>query len=242
MRVLVISDVHSNAAAFQAVLDDAGEVDITWSLGDIVGYGPDPNECIQLLRSRPHVAVAGNHDWGVLGKLDLNDFNADARRANQWNRDQLTLESKQFLQDLPEKIVEEDFTLAHGSPRYPIWEYIASSGVADANFAYFDTPICLVGHTHVPVVFRKVAEDMECQVILLPEAQRVRLDEARYIINPGGVGQPRDGDPHAAYMLLDTDERIIEQRRVAYDIAATQARMRTADLPRRNITRLEVGW
>jgi len=242
MRVLVLSDIHSNLAALQAVLDDAGEVDITWSLGDIVGYGPEPNECIQMLQSRPHVAIAGNHDWGVLGKLDLADFNVDARIANLWNREQLTPESLAYLQALPEKRVEGDCTLAHGSPRYPIWEYLISSNVAGANFAHFDTAICLVGHTHVPILFRQVAEDMECQAIYLPEAQRVRLDDARYIINPGSVGQPRDGDPRAAYLLLDTEESIIEHRRVAYDIAATQAKMRAADLPRRNSSRLEVGW
>ncbi|NLG51689.1 MAG: metallophosphoesterase family protein [Chloroflexi bacterium] len=242
MRVLVISDVHSNLTALQAVLDDAGEVDITWSLGDIVGYGPEPNECIQTLQSRPHVAVAGNHDWGVLGKLDLADFNEDARIANLWNREQLTFESLAYLQALPEKRIEGVCTLTHGSPRHPIWEYVISTSVADANFAYFDTPICLVGHTHVPILFRQAAEDMASQAIYLPEFQPVQLDDARYIINPGGVGQPRDGDPRAAYLLLDTEELIIEHRRVAYDIAATQAKMRAVGLPRRNISRLEVGW
>jgi predicted phosphodiesterase len=143
MRYLVFSDIHSNLEAFEAVLDDAGSFDQAWCLGDVVGYGPNPNECVERLRSLPHVCVAGNHDWATLGKLDLRDFNPDAREANLWNRAQLTEDSLAYLEDLPELIVEGDFTLVHGSPRHPIWEYIIYPSTAEMNFDFFETPYCV---------------------------------------------------------------------------------------------------
>jgi len=242
MRVLVLSDVHANLAALNAVLADAGCFDMIWSLGDVVGYGPDPNACISRLREHSHVSVAGNHDWGTLGKLDLADFNPDARHANLWTRDQLTPESRDYLEALPEVLVEGDFTLVHGSPRHPIWEYLLYAGLAKLSFSYYETSTCLVGHTHVPVVFRDDAESERCHMMRLPESTVISLDQERCIVNPGGVGQPRDGDPRAAYLLLDTEGPTIEHRRVAYDIAETQRRMRSADLSPRNIARLEFGW
>ena len=242
MRILVISDVHSNLTALNAVLKDAGDVDSIWSLGDIVGYGPHPNECIARLNEFEHVAIAGNHDWAVLGKLDLADFNTDARNANLWTRDQLTPKSEAYLDSLPETIVADNLTLAHGSPRHPIWEYLFYVGMARLSFDYYDTSICLVGHTHVPVIFRDVVETHECEVSQHVEGSHVHLDESRYIINPGGVGQPRDGDPRAAYLLLDTEAKEFEHRRVSYDIAKTRESMREAGLPPRLSARLEFGW
>ena len=242
MHVLVISDVHSNLTALNAVLADAGNADVIWSLGDIVGYGPEPNECIARLNEFEHVAIAGNHDWAVLGKLDLADFNADARNANLWTRDQLTPESEAYLDSLPETVVAGDFTLAHGSPRHPIWEYLFYAGMARLSFNYYDTAICLVGHTHVPVIFRDAVETHQCEVSQHVERAQVGLDEARYIINPGGVGQPRDGDPRAAYMLLDTEAKEFEHRRVSYNIAETREKMRALGLPPRLGARLEFGW
>ena len=242
MRVLVISDVHSNLDALNAVLADAGEFDIVWSLGDIVGYGPEPNECIARLSEYEHIAIDGNHDWGVLGKLDLADFNADARQANLWTREQLTAESSEYLNALGEVRVEGDITLAHGSPRHPIWEYLIYPGIAKLSFAYYDTSICLVGHTHLPVIFRDLPDSRKCKAMRPLEREPVRLDQGRYIVNPGSVGQPRDGDPRAAYLLLDTEDVVIEHRRVEYDIAATQEKMRAVKLSRRNIARLAMGW
>jgi len=241
MRVLVISDVHANLAALEAVLADAGHWDVIWSLGDIVGYGPEPNECIARLSAEKHLAIAGNHDWAVLGKLELEDFNHDARRAILWTREQLNPLSLAYLQALSEVLVEGDFTLAHGSPRSPIWEYLLSPGAAKANFDYFQTSVCLVGHTHIPVRFRDLPGNL-CQVILPQEGETIPLGQEREIINPGGVGQPRDGDPRAAYLLLDTEQRTFEHRRVGYDIAETQRKMRAVELPKRLILRLEVGW
>jgi len=242
MRVLVISDVHSNLTALEAVLADAGSWDIIWSLGDIVGYGPEPNECIARLSAEKHMAIAGNHDWAVLGKLDLEDFNHDARRAILWTREQLNPLSLAYLQALPEVLIEGDFTLAHGSPRSPIWEYLLSPGAAKVSFSYFHTLVCLVGHTHMPVRFRDHLPSNLCQVILPQEGARILLGQEREIINPGGVGQPRDGDSRAAYLLLDSEQRTFEYRRVGYDIVETQRKMRAAELPKRLIVRLEGGW
>jgi len=242
MRVLVVSDIHSNLHALEAVLEDAGEFDILWSLGDVVGYGPRPNDCIARLEEYHHLAIPGNHDWGVLGKIDLSDFNRDARIANLWTRERLIPSSRSYLETLPETIVEQDFTLAHGSPRHPIWEYLFHVEIARINFQYFETRICLVGHTHVPVIFWLRSDTSRCEIVPMPENVRVQLAEGRYIINPGSVGQPRDGDPRAAYMLIDTETLVIEPRRVAYDIAQTQEEMRQAGLPARNIARLDLGW
>ncbi|MGC9359892.1 MAG: metallophosphoesterase family protein [Anaerolineae bacterium] len=242
MRVLVISDVHSNLAALQAVLENAGEFDALWSLGDVVGYGPQPNECIATLREYDHLYIAGNHDWGVLGRISLDDFNRDARRANLWNREQLTPESLAYLEAAPETIVKGDITLAHGSPRYPVWEYLVYASAAKLSYEFFETKLCLVGHTHVPALFEMAPQDSDCRRFALPIGEPFALEEGRYIVNPGSVGQPRDGDPRAAYLLLDTDDLTIDHRRVPYDIAATQELMRQAGLPRRHIARLEMGW
>lgn len=242
MRILVISDVHANLSALDAVFADAGDFDMLWSLGDIVGYGPDPNACIARLEEYAHLAIAGNHDWGVLGKLDLENFNADARRANLWTRDQLSAASRAYLEAVPETRVQEGVTCAHGSPRHPIWEYLIYAGVAKQNLAFFDTGLCLVGHTHVPVIFREEPENGLCQALAPEENRPFPIDGHRLIVNPGSVGQPRDGDSRAAYLVLDTELRTFEHRRVAYDIAATQKKMRAAGLPPRSITRLDLGW
>jgi predicted phosphodiesterase len=242
MLVLVVSDIHGNLAAFEAVLRDAGRFDMIWSLGDIVGYGPCPNDCIERLNDYQHIAVPGNHDYGVLGRLDLADFNPDAREANLWSREQLSPESRSYLEALPEVATQDAFTLAHGSPRHPIWEYLFYPFEATASFAFFSTSVCLVGHTHVPRIFQYALPDKPCQVLTIPEEKAVQLDSFRYIINPGSVGQPRDRDPRAAYLLLDTEELVFQHRRVAYDVEAMQQLMRDSGLPPRQALRLEVGW
>jgi len=242
MRVLIVSDIHSNLEALDAVLADAPQVDALWSLGDIVGYGPNPNECIARLKESEHAAIPGNHDLGVLGQLDLEDFNPEARQANLWNREQLTLGSRNYLEQLPETRVEgQCCTMAHASPRHPIWEYIIPLPVAKANFAFFETIICLVGHTHLPAVFRLLPSG-ECRAVVPPERALFLARDERYIINPGSVGQPRDGDPRAAYMILDTDALSIESRRVSYNVEQVQQKMHETGLPRRLATRLQHGW
>ncbi len=244
MRVLVISDIHSNLEAFQAVLEDAGPVEKIWCLGDVVGYGPDPNACVDLLRAQPHCCVAGNHDWATLGRLDLQDFNPDAREANLWNRSQLTPDNLAYLESLPERLVEGPFTLVHGSPQHPVWEYVLYCSTAEINADYFDTAYCLVGHTHTPAIFHLTSGDngASCESVAPRYEQALPLGEDRLFVNPGSVGQPRDGDPRASYVLLDLDKMIIEHRRVAYPIAKTQAKMVELDLPMRLVLRLGYGW
>lgn len=245
MRCLVISDVHANLAAFEAVLEDAGEFDMIWCLGDMVGYGPDPNECIARLRKTRHTCLAGNHDWAVLGKLDLRSFNADARKANEWTQQILNPAARNYLQGLtPQRIEHERYTLAHGSPRQPIWEYILDPLTAELNFLAFNTLVCLVGHTHIPVVFHLPEHpdnNSLCETFMPSYGKPIDLSEGRWIINPGSVGQPRDGIPDAAYGIVDVEANTFEHRRVTYEIEITQDRMRQAKLPDRLIDRLAVG-
>ncbi|MCD6552932.1 MAG: metallophosphoesterase [Chloroflexi bacterium] len=246
MRCLVISDIHANLAAFEAVLADAGKFDVIWCLGDMVGYGPDPNECIERLRAFPHLCIAGNHDWAVLGRVDIEDFNPDAQRASLWTRQQLTPDNLAYLESLPITLVEEEkFTLVHGSPRQPIWEYILYPSIAKPNFAHFNTRFCFVGHTHAPAIFRYWRNEHDvpvCESIAVSYTNATLLGDDRLIINPGSVGQPRDGDARASYAILDTDTLTLEHHRVYYPVEITQARMDAAHLPGRLITRLSYGW
>jgi predicted phosphodiesterase len=246
MRCLIVSDIHANLAAFKAVLDDAaGKYDKVWCLGDMVGYGPDPNECIELLSNMDHLCIAGNHDWAVLGKLDVDDFNPDARRVSLWTRSALTEANCQFLTKLPVALVEEgNFTLVHGSPRHPIWEYVLYPAVAQVNFDHFSTRYCLVGHTHSPVIFyasENANEPCEARP-LVANGNSEPLGKRRLILNAGSVGQPRDGDPRASYGILNLDKLTFEYRRIPYPINETQERMRQLDFPSRLINRLSFGW
>jgi predicted phosphodiesterase len=242
MRVLVISDIHANLTAFEAVLADAqGEWDIIWCLGDLIGYGPNPNECVTLLREHEHISLSGNHDWAVLGKLDINTFNREARTAIEWTRKTITAETSDYLNELPPSMVQGEFTLAHASPRQPVWEYILDPYTAGINFEFFDTPYCLVGHTHVPVWFEE--EDIHTITPRIPNyVNQMQLNHIRLIINPGSVGQPRDSDPRAAYALLDTEKKTWTYRRAYYPVHRTQERMRFHNMPIRLIRRLEHGW
>ncbi|MBS3783804.1 MAG: metallophosphoesterase family protein [Anaerolineae bacterium] len=241
MRYLVLSDIHANLAALEAVLEDAPDFDEVWCLGDLVGYGPKPNECIERVRGLPHTSLAGNHDWAALGKLDLSSFNTIARTANEWTQRQLTSSSRGYLNGLSPSLQQGNFAMAHASPREPIWEYIMDTHTARENFEHFQTPYCLVGHTHVPVLFELDEDRGRCEALLPPLPEPVKLGSRRAIINPGSVGQPRDGDPRASYALLDTDEMTWSFHRVAYPIEVTQERMEAAGLPRRLIDRLEMG-
>jgi predicted phosphodiesterase len=246
MRYLIISDIHANLTAFKTVLDDAGtlgeDYDFVWCLGDVVGYGPDPNECVELLRTMPHLCLAGNHDWAALGRLDVRSFNSDARRAVTWTRDTLTADNLAYLEALPTTFVLGNFTLAHGSPREPVWEYILDPLIASLNFPHFETPYCLVGHTHTPVTFIQAEDAIETEMVPPSYDDPVTLNGKRQIINPGSVGQPRDQDPRAAYAFLDMEQGTFEHKRIAYDIEDVQGRMRGHDLPERLIERLKHGW
>jgi diadenosine tetraphosphatase ApaH/serine/threonine PP2A family protein phosphatase len=243
MRYAVIADIHANLTALMAVLtdiykkEDIGEV---WCLGDIVGYGPDPSQCIELLRRTNHICVAGNHDLAAIGEIDTADFNPDAAAAIQWTTRQLSTQDRVYIKSLPLVIEREDFTLVHGSPRQPVWEYVMSISTAKENFAHFKSSFCLVCHTHVPAIF-KLGKNDACSFSQFPAKGELVLGEERMIINPGSVGQPRDGDPRASYAIYDNKTRTVSLYRVPYDIAATQARMVEQGLPMRLVARLSLG-
>jgi predicted phosphodiesterase len=243
MRYAIIADIHSNLAALTAVMENierGGGVDEIWCLGDIVGYGPEPRECLDILRKTANVCVAGNHDWAAIGKINTAEFNPDAAAANQWTSQQLSDEDIEYISNLPLIAQKGDFTLAHGSPREPIREYLLSSGAARENLAYFETRSCLVGHSHQPVVFDCNDTENISAKYLLPDSP-VTTGEGRFIINPGSVGQPRDGNPDAAYAIFDSEQQSIRLHRIPYDISATQKKMQAHGLPVRLAARLSYG-
>jgi len=243
VRYAIIADIHANLAAFTAVLSNIerrGGVEEVWCLGDVVGYGPDPHQCIELLRQYNHVCLAGNHDWAAIGKLSLSEFNPDAAVACRWTAQQLSPEDVDYLESLPLVIEKGDFTLVHGSPREPIWEYLLSISSAKENFAYFQSQFCLVGHSHVPLVFR-YSQTSACSFSPFSINIGLVLGKSRLIINPGGVGQPRDGDPRASYAIYDSETRMVRLYRVPYDIDVTQNRMVKHNLPMRLVARLSCG-
>ncbi len=239
MLVAVLSDIHSNAPALEAALGAVGTFDQLWVLGDIVGYGPHPDEVVERLRALDAVAVQGNHDAATLGRIPTGTFNDMARAAVRWTAQTIKPENLDWLAELPETRVEGDFTLAHGSPRDPLWEYLFSIPAARINLGAFETPYCIVGHTHHQLTFR----DDWGRVEALPagNGQRLTLDERRCILNPGSVGQPRDGDPRACAMTIDTASGEVTWLRFEYDIAQTQAAIRAGPLPGRLADRLERG-
>ncbi|MFN2135446.1 MAG: metallophosphoesterase family protein [Candidatus Promineifilaceae bacterium] len=242
MRVLILSDIHANLVAFEAVLEAAKDhYDQIWFLGDLIGYGPGPNACVALMQTRARLCLSGNHDWAALGKLDIDEFNAEARAAILWTRKTLTAPSRIFLEPLPPMQIEGDYTLAHGSPRHPVWEYVLDYETAAANFAHFGTQYCLIGHSHMPLI---IVENSPGEIESLPVVydEAISIGSGRYMINPGSVGQPRDGDPRAAYALLNTVSHTWEFCRVAYDIEETQRQMRALALPEPLIARLSHGW
>lgn len=243
MRVLVISDIHANLTALEAVLADAGPVDATWCLGDVVGYGPDPNEVVERIRQIPNLTcLLGNHDVAVLGQMDYAVFNTEARRSLIWQKKALSPENATFLENLPQETqIRENVSLAHGSPRDPVWEYILNTLVARLNFEAFQTPYCFVGHSHIQCMFRLDVERDRVSLDILRPNEIYPL-QPRAILNPGSVGQPRDRDPRASYAIFDTEAETWEPRRVAYDIEAVQKRIRAAALPEKHAMRLSEGW
>ncbi len=243
MRVLVISDLHANYTALETVLNDAGQVDETWCLGDLVGYGPDPNAVVEQVREMTHLTcIMGNHDMAIIGKMAFESFNGDARRSLIWTEKVLTADNMDFLRSLPQSTkVRGEVTMAHGSPRDPLWEYVLNTLTARLNFDHFDTPFCFIGHSHIQSLF-----------LLNEEKDRVTLESVkvnrpitltpRMLVNPGSVGQPRDRDPRSAYAIYDTETRQWEARRVQYNVNEVQQRLREAGLPEKHAVRLGEGW
>jgi predicted phosphodiesterase len=243
MRVAIVSDIHANLPAFEAVLrhaEEGGAVDAVWCLGDIVGYGPHPNQCIALLTGYEHRCVAGNHDLAACGKMGTEEFNDAAAAAARWTAGELTESSRSYLAALPLVLKEGDFTLVHGSLRWPEWEYLLSGEQAQAQFELQGTPYSIVGHSHLPFVCREERSGSPVLQAAL-EGERVELGEQRLILNPGSAGQPRDGDPRVGYALYDADARSVTYHRVEYDIESTQRDMERAGLPSWLIERLSYG-
>jgi diadenosine tetraphosphatase ApaH/serine/threonine PP2A family protein phosphatase len=242
MRYAIIADIHSNLDAFQAVLEDIsvrGAVDEIWCLGDIVGYGPEPRQCIELVKRYCAVCVTGNHDLAAIGKMELAYFNPAAAEACLWTARELNPVDARYLGELPLKVTRDDFLLVHGSPAEPALEYIISASIAEKNFALFTDKFCLVGHSHVPMAYKE--EGHTSSTIHLTEGVGLVMRRQRMIVNPGSVGQPRDGDPRASYAIYDSEGKMLRLHRVEYNIGATQGKMMQAHLPVHLITRLEQG-
>jgi predicted phosphodiesterase len=242
MRYAVLADIHANYKALEAVLDDIaakGGVDEVWCLGDIVGYGPEPAECIKLLQMVNPLCVSGNHDLGAAGKMDLTLFNPLAAEACKWTAEKLNPVDIRYLAELPLKLKKGDFTLVHGSPRDPSLEYVLSAVIAERNFEFFDTQYCLAGHTHIPAAYK--LENTAAAPVKLRDGIGLVMTKHRIIINPGAVGQPRDGDPRASYGIYDSGGQIFRLYRVEYDFHATQDKMMEAGLPIQLVARLGEG-
>jgi diadenosine tetraphosphatase ApaH/serine/threonine PP2A family protein phosphatase len=242
MRTLIISDIHANLTALEAVLADAGPFDAAWCLGDLVGYGPEPNECVERIAQLPNLqCIIGNHDAAAVGNIEVDAFNPDARKTVLWTRERLSLANQEYLRSLPERVNLEFITLVHGSPFRPVWEYLLDTRSATVSFEFFDTPYCFVGHTHLPVVYL-LPDDRTTAQLIVPEHTSQMTLAPRAILNPGSVGQPRDRDSRAAYAILNLTDYTWEWHRVEYDIMSVQERMLKENLPERHITRLSAGW
>jgi predicted phosphodiesterase len=242
MRVVVLSDIHSNLVALDAVLADAGPADRVWHLGDVVGYGPDPDGVVARLVELDAVGVRGNHDAAAVDGTEIDWFNPDARRAIEWTRERMSAGTRRWLAELPETRVEAGFAMVHGSLRDPTWEYVTTTPVARASLAILverGLRHGLFGHTHLPAVFRD--DDGRVESARPSTGSTLRLDDRATLLNPGSVGQPRDGRPEAGYLVLDTVANEVAWHRVPYDIAAVQGAMRAVGLPERLALRLDHG-
>jgi predicted phosphodiesterase len=240
VAILVVADVHSNLSAFEAVIEQAGSlarVEGIWSLGDLVGYGPEPLECLALLRRYPHAAVAGNHDLAAAGLLETDDFNPAAAEAVRWTFDQLDDAAREYIRSLKDVEKEGEFTLVHGTLWDPVWAYLVTGDSARRHLDYQATPYGFVGHSHLPLVYHDDGTHGE----LLADGSVLALDGSRWVANPGSVGQPRDNDSRAGFALVDLQARQVSFHRVEYDIERTQTKMRLAGLPDSLVERLSQG-
>ncbi|HEX4109226.1 MAG TPA: metallophosphoesterase family protein [Solirubrobacteraceae bacterium] len=242
MKVAVISDIHANRHALEAVLEDiaGSDADSIWCLGDLVGYGADPDACVELTRQHAQICLAGNHDLAVTGEIPLGEFSRGASLAAQWTQQVMQQENLRFLSSLSPQATGEAVGLYHASPRDPVWEYVLSALLAELCLDEQSHRVCLVGHSHVALSF--VRRDGE---LATGEPQRggvvLDLSQSEWLLNPGSVGQPRDSDPRAAWMLLDLDDWRATYRRVEYDIEGAAAAIRAARLPDSLADRLHYG-
>jgi diadenosine tetraphosphatase ApaH/serine/threonine PP2A family protein phosphatase len=232
MRIALLSDVHGNLPALRAVIADIDVVgvDEIWCLGDLVGYGAEPDGCVELARERCDVCLAGNHDLVVTGEIDLADFSAGAATAARWTRETIGAESLEFLRGLRPAAPEREPALFHASPRDPVWEYVLSSWQAEECMALMPTRVAAIGHSHVALFFH-LDDEGSIRGATAPAGTELELTAGRWLVNPGGVGQPRDGDARAAWLLLDTGTWAASWRRVEYPIDEAAAAIRAAGLP-----------
>ena len=242
MKVAVVSDIHSNRQAFEAVLEEIADSDASelWCLGDLVGYGADPDICVELARRHVAVCIAGNHDMGVTGELPLDEFSRGASIAAQWTREVIAPANLSFLAGLRPEGEERSVGLYHASPRDPVWEYVLSALLAELCLDAQSHRVCLVGHSHVALSFVRHEGELTTGE---PRREGATLDisTGEWMLNPGSVGQPRDGDPRAAWLLLDLDDHTVSYRRTVYDVAGAAAAIRAARLPHSLAERLEYG-
>jgi diadenosine tetraphosphatase ApaH/serine/threonine PP2A family protein phosphatase len=240
MRVAVISDVHSNAEALEAVLEDGSQhgVGAWWCLGDVVGYGAEPDRVVERVRGLGAVTVAGNHDWAACGRISVQFFNRAAATAAQWTGRNMKPENLAWLAALPVLERQDGALLVHATPSQPeAWRYCMSVETARDEMASYDDALCMIGHSHFPGTFEREGESVR-----YTRAEEVRLrPDRQYLVNVGSVGQPRDGDSRAAYLLYDTEELWLRHVRVTYDFASAQAKILAAGLPRFLADRLAVG-
>lgn len=242
MKVAIVSDIHSNRQAFEAVLDAVADSDASelWCLGDIVGYGADPDACVELARRHVAVCLCGNHDMAVVGELPLEEFSRGASIAAQWTREVIAPANRSFLADLRPQGQEDQISLYHASPRDPVWEYVLSALLAELCLDREPNRICLIGHSHVASSFTRqegeAASGEPCR-----EGTELDLSSGEWMLNPGSVGQPRDGDRRAAWLLLDLDGYEASYRRTPYDVAGAAAAIKAARLPNSLAERLEYG-
>jgi diadenosine tetraphosphatase ApaH/serine/threonine PP2A family protein phosphatase len=242
MRIAILSDIHGNRHALEAVLDDAHRegIDEAWCLGDLVGYGADPNACVRLAREHCTICLAGNHDLVVTGTMPMDDFSRNAAVAARWTQDEMDIDNLEFLRRLSPDGIEEEIGLFHASPRDPIWEYVLSSELAGRCLDVQQQRIALIGHTHVALSFtRDAGPAVDGQT--RHGGDTVSIAAGQWLINPGSVGQPRDGDPRAAWLLLDTEAWTASWHRTEYDIDAAGAAIVAAGLPSSLADRLQYG-
>ncbi len=239
----LLSDVHGNLPAFEAVLDDIREagVDARWCLGDLVGYGAQPDECVALAAEACELCLIGNHDLVVLGRIDVESFSANAAEAALWTRDHINDDSVKFLSALAPDDQDHDIGLYHASPRDPVWEYVLSTVQADECMDVMGVRIGAVGHSHVALWFKRNGDGGEVSGDTAPDGTELDLSDGTWILNPGGVGQPRDGDPRAAWLLLDLESWRATWHRVEYPIEKAARAIEAAGLPVMLAQRLYVG-
>ena len=243
MQVAVLSDIHANRHALEAVLEDVDRTDAQeiWCLGDVVGYGADPNDCCALVAERAAVCLAGNHDLAVTGELALDAFSRGAALAARWTQDVIEPGPLEWLSALRPAGERAGVALFHGSPRDPVWEYVLSALLADLCFDATPSDVTLIGHSHVALSFHREEGESATGEARRPEDEDAALDGRRWLLNPGSVGQPRDGDPRAAWLLLDLDAGAAAWRRTPYDVDGAAAAIRAARLPDSLAERLEYG-